>query len=186
MASWTRVPAMCDALVAMFTAAAPAVALASLPANQDGTPAQLVIFDGPPVGDVPRYYVAVGYSPAFAGQAFTGSTGRSVEGNYQVSTMGNRQLVESPSVVCEVSGYSGDADPGALSRERARVGAVYSAMLATIVGDSSLAGVFAQPLAGSAYATVSTFRWLQDQPADGATVSIEFTVATVGEAWLPV
>lgn len=94
----TLVPALCDSLVAMFSAAAPS-AVAALPANDDGSPAELDVFDGPPVGHVPAAYVAVGYSAASAGPAYTASTGLAVESTYGLSDVGNRVYFENPAVL---------------------------------------------------------------------------------------
>jgi hypothetical protein len=179
---WSRTPVLCDALVALFTAAAP-TAVAALPANSDGSAAQLAVFDGPPVGDLPANYVAVGYSGAFATQAFTGSSGLAVESALNLSTIGNRTFYEDLRINCECSTYSGDADPSSMSRQRARTGAVFSAMVGAIQADATLGGLVAP---GPAYAAVTTFRWLQDQTASGAVVTIQFVVAVIGEAWLPI
>jgi hypothetical protein len=177
-ANATLVPDLCDRLFTVFTAAAPAAALL-LPPAVDGSPALLAVIDGPPVGDTPDNYVAVGYSGAFAGQAFTGTTGLAVEGTWGQSAVGNRIPFEVPEIQCECSTWSGDADPAAMSRQRRRTGIVLSALLAAIAADPSLGGV----VTGPAYAAPAKFRWLLDQPREGVSCTVQFSVGVVGEAW---
>jgi hypothetical protein len=179
-ARFTLVPALCDSLFAMFTAAVP-TAVAALPVNDDGSPAELTVFDGPPVGDVPGAYAAVGYSATSAGQAYTASTGLAVDSVYNLSDVGNRVFFENPAVSCELSTWSGDADPGSMSRQRQRTAAVFNAMAEAVQADPTIGGVVAR---GPAYATITDARCLQDQSSEGCSVTVQFTVTVVGEAWL--
>lgn len=177
----TLVPDVLDALYAMFTSAA-LTAAAGLPViSADGSPAEVAVIDGEPVGELPPFYVLIGYNAAFAGQAFGGSTGLAVEGTRQLTDLGNRQFGESFQVWCEVSCETGDADPAAPSRTRRAAAGVYSAMVATIEADPTLRGVVNLP----AYAAVTSFRWLLDQAQDGYAATVQFAVGVVGDLWVP-
>lgn len=178
--NWSIVPDMCDQLVAVFTAAA-LTAAAGLPNASDGSPAYVAVIDGPPVGDLPDNYVAVGYSGAFAGTGFTGTTALAVAGRWGQSDVGNRIPFEDSEVQCECSTWSGDSDAGSMSRQRLRTRGVLNAMAAALAYDPTLGGLVKPP----GYAALSSFRWLFDQSREGAAVTVQFSVGIVGESWLP-
>jgi hypothetical protein len=181
VAHWSLVPAICDRLVALFTVAMDSTVLAQLPPATDGTAAQVVIIDGPPVGDLPDNYVTVGYSGAFAGSAFTGTTGLAVEATWGQSTTGNRIPYESPEVQCEASTFSGDSDLASMSRQRVRTRALLDACAGAVAADPTLGGL----VTGPGYAALIRARWLFDQADTGASVTVQFSVGIVGESWLP-
>jgi hypothetical protein len=180
VAHWSLVPAMCDTLVAAFVAAMPAI-VSQLPPAIDGSAAQVLVIDGPPVTELPDNYVTVGYSGAFAGSGFTGTTGLAVEGGWGQSTVGNRMPFEQPEIQCEASTYSGDSDPGSMSRQRLRTRALLDACGGAVAADPTLGGL----VTGPGYAALLRFRWLMDQARDGASCTIQFSVGIVGESWLP-
>lgn len=168
MANWTRTPEVMDALVTMFTAALPA----------DGS---VVLLDGPPVGgEVPDSYVAVGYAPAFSASAFTGTAGHSITGNQVVLPAGNRQRMEQYEIQCEATTWTGDSDPGSVSRQRLATRNIFNLVAATLAADPTVGGTVTTP----GYASISSVIWLVDQASTGCAVSVMFGVEVV-EQWLP-
>ena len=179
-ARYTLVPDCVDALLAMFTAAA-LTAAAGLPAKPNGDLPVVEVLDGEPITDLPDNYVAVGYSAAFAATAFAGTTGVSVEGARTLTELGNRQFGEQFTVDCEASTFTGDSDPGALSRQRRYTGGVLAAMWRTVEDDPTLGGIVTAP----AFAAVTTFRWLTDRSDAGVSATVSFGVAVIGELMVP-
>lgn len=178
---YTLVPDTIDALVAMFGAAA-VDAAAGLPLDANGNAQTVEVIDGGPTSDLPANYVMVGYNAGFASQGFSGTTGLAVDGSRTLSETGNRQFGEAFSVWCEASTFTGDSDPGALSRQRIATGILVSALWASIEADPTLQGVVTNV---PAYAVVSSFQWLLDRPGDGVGVTVRFAVSIVGELWVP-
>lgn len=169
MSIYTRVPEVMDALLAMFTAALPA----------DGS---VAIIDGPPVGEnTPDSYVAIGYGPAFAGAAFTGTTGRAIQGQQEVLSAGNRQRSETYDIQCEAATWTGDSDPASMSRMRIAARALFNLCAAALATDPTVSGTVTAP----GYASVAAMTWLADQSSSGCSVSILFTVEVIDQ-WLPV
>jgi hypothetical protein len=182
---YSRVPAVIDALYAMFQQVVPAVQL-QLPPASDGSAAEIGVFDGSPdrKGQLPDNYVCVGYAATGAAGAFMSSSGLSVESAYDISDIGNRQLFETFSVQCECSTFSGDTDAGAVSRQRARTGLLFSALAQSIQADPTLGGVLGG-YGRQDYALLGGVRWLVDPSRDGASVTTQFAVRSVGEVWVP-
>lgn len=177
----TLVPDVLDALMAMFSAAAPSAG-ARLPSiDQDGTAQEIAVFDGEPTTNLPPTYVLVGYSAAFAAAAYSGSSGLAVEGMRTHTELSNRQMGESFRVWCEASSAVGDSDPKAPSRMRKAVGDIYGACVAAVDADPTLQGTVQQP----AYAQVTEFRWLLDQSPDGYAATIQFAVSIIGDMLVP-
>lgn len=177
----TLVPDVLDALVAMFSAAAPSAGTRLPAINNDGGAQEILVVDGEAVSDLPATYVLVGYNSAFAAAAYTGSSGLGVEGRRSHTDLDNRQMGETFTVWCEISSAVGDSDPKAPSRMRRAVGDIYSACVSAIDADPMLMGAVQPP----AYASVSTFRWLLDQSTDGYAATVQFAVDIVGEMLVP-
>jgi hypothetical protein len=182
---WTRVPAFVEALVALFNQAVPSVQ-ALLPPADDGSLAEIVVSDGPPdlKGQLADNYVAVGYAATGAAGGFTATSGLAVEAAYDISTLGNRQLFEGFSVECECSTFCGDTDTGAVARQRQRTGLLFGALVQAVQLDPSVGGVLAGP-GRMDYACIGGARWLVDPNRDGASVTVQFSVRSVGEVWVP-
>lgn len=182
---WTRVPAFVEALVALFSQSVLGVQ-ALLPAADDGSPAEIAVSDGPPdlKGQLADNYVAVGYTATGAAGGFTATSGLAVEAAYDISNLGNRQLFEGFSVECECSTFSGDTDAGAVARQRQRTGWLFGALVKAVQDDPTVGGVLGGP-GRMDYACIGGARWLIDPNRDGASVTVQFAVRSVGEVWVP-
>lgn len=178
---YTAVPQFLDALWAMFAAACPSAGTRLPSLSNDGGPQEVAVIDGEPVSNLPATYVLVGYSAAYAGAAFSGSSGLAVEGRFTPSDMGNGQQGENFKVWCEISTAVGDTSREVVSQVRAAVGDLWAACLRALADDPHVGGTVGQP----AYARVSDYRWLLDQAPDGFAVSIQFAVEVEGDILIP-
>lgn len=177
----TAVPDFLDALWAMFAAACPS-ATANLPSlDNSGVPQEVEVVDGEPVNNLAPTYVLVGYSAAFAGAAFSGSSGLAVEGRFTPLEMGNGQLGENFRVWCEISTSIGDTDRVMVSRTRRAVGDLWTACLRALAEDPAVKGTVSKP----AYARPSEYRWLLDQSPAGYAVTVQFAVEIEGDMLTP-
>lgn len=144
----TSVPAVVDALVALGRATMP-----------DG----VEVSDGPQA-EIPNEFLVVGFSldPD--------------EGNIDGSTadMGNNLAEETYTVHHLLSTASGDSDPAAAARARARVAQLFGLYAAGLRADPTLGGVL--PLAQGGDARMGRWSWLYGRVETGVYASVEFDV----------
>jgi hypothetical protein len=101
---------------------------------REALPADLVVFLGPPAGDIPDDHVAVAYDPR---RAAAGRTTLSGFGNGTHSTTG--------SIWIALRSASGDTDDGAVAAALTKVEAWGTAIINALRADSSIAGTVGEP-----------------------------------------